>query len=112
MRLKAILPLAANDEFRELGKARGAFAQRRQRLFGLRQQLVGARLRPREAEQAGVRGLVVRAVLARRLAECGGVAFLVEDVVDHLEREADTFRVAVEPLDLARAERGAAVRAE
>src|SRR6476469_2931662 len=112
MRLKAILPLAANDEFRELPEPGRALAEGLEGRRRVLEELARERLRLRQSEQRRVRGLVVRAILAGRLAEGAGIAFLVEDVVHDLEREAHALRVAIEPLDVRRRERRAAMGAE
>src|SRR4051812_30082311 len=109
MRWKVILPLAPDDEFREVAQPPGAVAEGPDRVPGMLEQLAREGLRAREPEKAGVGGLVVRAVLAGGLAERRRIAFLVEDVVDDLEREAHVLRIPVEPVDVGGRKRLAAM---
>ena len=53
-----------------------------------------------EADDGGKRGFVARAVRALRLAQCLRIADHVENVVLHLERQADAFGIGVERLEL------------
>src|SRR5258708_39861060 len=101
-----------DDEVGDFREPLPARPEGRQRARGISQQLPGEALRGREAHEAGVGGLSLGLVLARGLAERGGVALLVEDVVDYLEGEADALGVAVEELELGGRELGAAMPAE
>src|SRR6185369_4934699 len=87
-----------NDEVRELGQARSPAAKRRQGIHGPAAQLAGEFLGAADAHDAHVSRLVLRRVLAGGLAQAGGGRLVVEDVVHHLEGEADGPGVAVKAL--------------
>ena len=59
-----------------------------QRGMRLRAQTLGQCLRRRQAEQGNIGGLVGLGILAGRLAQRLRVAGHVQDVIDHLERQA------------------------
>src|SRR5258708_31072498 len=101
-----------DDEVGDLREPLPARAERGLRFAGISAELLGEAPRGREAHEAGVGGLALGLVLARGLAERGGVALLVEDVVDYLKGEADAFGVAVEVPELRGRDLGAAMRAD
>src|SRR5579862_9943232 len=106
-----ILAPAVDDEVRDLAQAFGAGTEALDGPERVAQQFLGETPRLGEPHERRVRGLAGCLVLARGLAERAGVAFLIEDVVDHLESEAHALGIAVEVRELLLGRRAAATRA-
>ena len=89
------LRASLGDEMRGVFEDRAARAERHQGAFGILDELCEARPCASDTEEIDQRGLAVGGILAGGLAECGGVAFDVEQIVGDLERLADHLAVAV-----------------
>src|SRR4029453_10821972 len=83
------LGLSLEDEPRERAQRLGGRAEGGGGVEGLTDQAAGPGLRGVEAVDGGIRRLLLRLILARRLAELLRGAGNVEDVVDDLECGAE-----------------------
>src|SRR5262245_52178082 len=93
---RAVLRIPFDHEVRQPAQMLGARSELREGLERVCVQLAAARLGRRHPGDTRIRGLVLGAIRARRLAERGGVALDVEHVVLDLESEPEVERKTIE----------------
>ena len=91
MRSAAPSCLALDDELGEFAQGVGFAAKTRQGEQALGKQFVGGGACTLQPEQADIGGFARHCIFATGLAQCGGAAFHVQDVVNHLKGQAEVF---------------------